>query len=86
MNAFIFGSAIELLTGLSGFLAFFAVATFSLSDTIDFVGEHSDDDRRADQGCSFASRIEPPTATQRARVPEPTVVRAERKPVITLKH
>ncbi len=29
MNAFIFGSAIELLTGLSGFLAFFAVATFS---------------------------------------------------------
>ena len=27
MNAFIFGSAIELLTGLSGFLAFFAAAT-----------------------------------------------------------
>jgi hypothetical protein len=27
MNAFIFGSAIEVLTGLSGFLAFFAAAT-----------------------------------------------------------
>ena len=86
MNAFIFGSAIEFVdrpVRVFGLLCRrhlqpFPTQSTSSGSILMMTGVQIRDAR--------SSRIEPPTATQRARVPEPTVVRAERKPVITLKH